>query len=128
MSYVFVDRILESSPGRRAVGIKALSLNEEFFQDHFPGMPVLPGAMILEGLVQTARYCLAQEEGGHDEWVLHAVQNVKFNRFASPGMQVRLEVERDREEDGAVWFNGRALLEQDTICRAKLAVRPRQRA
>ena len=128
MPYVFVDRILESVPGERAVGIKALSLNEEFFQDHFPGMPVLPGAMILEGLVQTARHCLAQAEGGDDEWVLDAVENVKFNHFASPGMQVRLEVERDREEDGAVWFKGRALLEQDTICRAKLAVRPRERA
>ena len=128
MPYVFVDRILESAPGERAVGIKALSLNEEFFQDHFPGMPVLPGAMIIEGFVQMARHCLAQAEGGNDEWVLDAVANVKFSRFASPGMQVRLEVERDREEDGAVWFKGRALVEQDTICRAKLAVRPRERA
>ncbi len=128
MPYVFVDRILESAPGERAVGIKALSLGEEFFQDHFPGMPVLPGAMILEGLVQTARHCLAQVEGGHDEWILDAVEHVKFNRFATPGMQVRLEVERDREEDGAVWFKGRALLEGETICQAKLAVRPRERA
>ncbi len=49
--YVFVDRVDECEPGERVVAVKALALNEEFFRDHFPGMPVLPGAMILEGFV-----------------------------------------------------------------------------
>ena len=61
MAYVFIDRVLECEPGTRVVAIKALAYNEEFFRDHFPGMPVVPGAMVLEGFVQAARYCLAAE-------------------------------------------------------------------
>ena len=65
--YVFVDRIVENQPGQRVVALKALAFNEEFFRDHFPGMPVLPGAMILEGFVQAARQCRR-----------HAVQSIRF--------------------------------------------------
>jgi 3-hydroxyacyl-[acyl-carrier-protein] dehydratase len=122
MAYVFVDKILECEPGRRVVAVKALAFNEEFFRDHFPGMPVLPGAMILEGFVQAARHCLA-EEGAGDRWVLHAVENMRFNRFATPGEVVHLEADRDGEEGGAVWFKGRAKVEGRGVCRLRFAVR-----
>ena len=62
MAYVFVDRILECEPGARVVAIKALAFNEELFKDHFPGMPVLPGAMILEGFVQAAQHLAGRRE------------------------------------------------------------------
>jgi 3-hydroxyacyl-[acyl-carrier-protein] dehydratase len=120
MAYVFVDKILECEPGRRVVAVKALAFNEEFFRDHFPGMPVLPGAMILEGFVQAARHCLA---GEHDRWVLHAVENMRFNRFATPGEVVHLEADRDGEDDEAVWFKGRAEVEGRGVCRLRFAVR-----
>ncbi|MHC4547924.1 MAG: 3-hydroxyacyl-ACP dehydratase FabZ family protein [Planctomycetota bacterium] len=126
MAYVFVDKILECEPGRRVVAVKALAFNEEFFRDHFPGMPVLPGAMILEGFVQAARQCLAAAEDGHDGWVLHAVENMRFNRFATPGEVVHLEADRDREEEGAVWFKGRARVEGQGVCRLRFAVRERE--
>ncbi len=126
MSYVFVDRVVECEPGVRIVANKALAFNEEFFRDHFPGMPVLPGAMMLEGFVQAARRCLAAADGGSDAWVLHAVSNMRFNRFATPGEVLRLEAERDGEGsgEGEVWFKGRASVDGDGVCRLRFAVRP----
>jgi len=119
MSYVFVDRIVECEPGERVVALKALAFNEEFFRDHFPGMPVLPGAMILEGFVQAARHCLGDE----GRWVLHEVKGMRFNRFATPGEVVRLEATRDKAEDGAIWFKGRAKVDDQGVCRLRFAVR-----
>jgi 3-hydroxyacyl-[acyl-carrier-protein] dehydratase len=118
VSYVFVDRVVECEPGQRVVALKALAHNEEFFTDHFPGMPVLPGAMILEGFSQAARSCL-----GEGEWILKAVEQMRFNRFAAPGDVLRLEADRTGEdEDGAVWFKGRAKVGDEGVCRLKFAL------
>ena len=119
MAYLFVDKVLECEPGQRVVAIKALALNEEYFRDHFPGMPVLPGAMILEGFVQAARHCL----GGGD-WILCAVEQMRFNRFATPGEVLRLEAEKTGEDDdGTVSFKGRARVDEQGVCRLKFALR-----
>ncbi len=126
--YVFVDRIDECEPGERVVAVKALALNEEFFRDHFPGMPVLPGAMILEGFVQAARHCLAALPDGHEQWILREVTNVKFNRFVTPGETLKFEVARDGEEGDAIWFRARATVQDEGICRARVAVWPRASA
>ncbi len=128
MAFVFIDRVLECETGERIVALKALAFNEEFFRDHFPGMPVLPGAMILEGFVQAARHCLAGRPGGDDRWVLSEVAQMRFNRFVVPGEVVRLEAEREREEDGAVWFKGRAYVGEESVGRLRFAVRPRATA
>ena len=129
--YVFVDRIVENQPGERVVALKALAFNEEFFRDHFPGMPVLPGAMILEGFVQAARQCLAAREGGHDRWTLDEVGGMRFNRFASPGEVLQLEADLDKEEDGVIWFKGKASVDGTGVCRLRFALKaydPNERA
>ena len=125
MSYVFVDRIDECEPGARAVAQKALAINEELFRDHFPGMPVLPGTMILEGFVQVARHCMAAVEGGHDQWILKEAASLRFNRFAVPGETLTLEIEHDSDKDGVVWFKGRAKVGEQGVCRARFGVTPR---
>jgi len=125
MAFVFIDRVLECEAGERVVALKALAFNEEFFRDHFPGMPVLPGAMILEGFVQAARHCLAARAGGDDRWLLAEVAQMRFNRFVVPGEVVRLEVEREAEEDGAIWFRGRAYVGEEGVGRLRFAIRPR---
>jgi 3-hydroxyacyl-[acyl-carrier-protein] dehydratase len=119
MSYVFIDRVAECEPGQRVVALKALAYNEEFFRDHFPGRPVVPGAMILEGFVQAAQHCL-----GEGEWVLHAVEQMRFNRFASPGDVLRLEAERSGEKDGAIWFKARGTVDGEGVCRMRFGMRP----
>jgi 3-hydroxyacyl-[acyl-carrier-protein] dehydratase len=123
MAFAFLDRILECDAGERVVARKALSLNEEFFQDHFPGMPVLPGAMILEGFVQAVRHCLSEAPDGHARWTLDSVATMRFNRFARPGELLELEATRDREEEGAILFKGRATVDGEGVCRLKFAVR-----
>jgi 3-hydroxyacyl-[acyl-carrier-protein] dehydratase len=125
MAFVFIDRILECEAGERVVAVKALAFNEEFFRDHFPGMPVLPGAMILEGFVQAARKCLAARPGGDELWVLVEVAQMRFNKFVVPGEVVRLEVEREREEEDAIWFRGRAYAGEEGVGRLRFALRPR---
>ncbi len=128
MAFVFIDRVLECEAGERIVALKALAFNEEFLRDHFPGMPVLPGAMILEGLVQAARQCLSARPGGNDRWVLAEVAQMRFNRLVVPGEIVRLEAERDREEGDTVWFRGRALVGEENVGRLRFAVRPHDAA
>jgi len=129
MAYFFVDRILECEPGRSVRALKALALNEEFFRDHFPGMPVLPGAMILEGFVQAARRCLAAAPGGHDRWEVRSVGRMRFNRFAEPGDVVEFEVDRDEgpgdggEETELIWFSARALIDGQGVCRVRFGLR-----
>ena len=122
-AYVFIDRILECTPGERVVAHKALAFNEEFFRDHFPGMPVVPGAMILEGFVQAARHCLAEGDGGHDRWTLDEVAGMRFNRFAVPGEVLRLEAEVDRDENGVIWFKGKASVDEAGVGRLRFALK-----
>ncbi|MEM8883799.1 MAG: 3-hydroxyacyl-ACP dehydratase FabZ family protein [Planctomycetota bacterium] len=120
--YVFLDRVLDCEPGVRISGLKALAYNEEFFRDHFPGKPVLPGAMILEGFVQAARQCLAMTEGGHERWTLHEVGGMRFNRFAVPGEVLKLEAEFEKSDNNAQWFKGRASVEGTGVCRLRFAL------
>ena len=121
-AYVFLDRVLECEPGVRVSGLKALAYNEDYFRDHFPGKPVLPGAMILEGFVQAARHCLSLAEGGHDRWTLHEVGGMRFNRFAVPGEVLKLEAEFDKSEDGVAWFKGKASVDDAGVCRLRFSV------
>ena len=126
-AYVFLDRILDCEPGTRVVAIKALAFNEEFFRDHFPGKPVLPGAMILEGFVQAGRHCLAEREGWHDRWTLHEVGGMRFNRFAVPGEVLKLEAEFDKSDNSAgekdaLWFKGKASVDGTGVCRLRFAL------
>ncbi len=121
-AFVFLDRVLDCEPGIRITGLKALAYNEDYFRDHFPGKPVLPGAMILEGFVQAARHCLAATDGGHDHWTLQEVVGMRFNRFAVPGEVLKLEAEFEKSEDGTLWFKGKASVDGDGVCRLRFAV------
>jgi len=123
VEFHFLDRIVECEPGIRVVALKALAYNEEFFADHFPGMPVAPGAMILEGLVQAGRHCVSAV-GDTGNWALWRVKGMRFNRFATPGDVLRLEAERDKEEDGAIWFKGKVEADGEPVGRMRFALRP----
>lgn len=121
-AFVFLDRVLDCDPGNRISGLKALAFNEDYFRDHFPGKPVLPGAMVLEGFVQAARHCLSAVDGGHDRWTLAEVVGMRFNRFAVPGEVLKLEAEFEKSEDGTLWFKGKASVEGKGVCRLRFAV------
>lgn len=93
--FLMVDRILELEPGRRVVGIKNVTFNEEFFQGHFPGNPVMPGVLILEAMAQVAGVGLlvAQPEAERKLPYLTGVDRCRFRRPVLPGDQLRIEAE-----------------------------------
>ena len=92
--FVLVDRVLEHDPGGRLVALKNVTGSEEFFQGHFPGQPVMPGVLLMEGLAQAAGIWLLEDapDPGGLEVHLVGIDAAKFRRPAVPGDQLRLEV------------------------------------
>ncbi len=93
--FLLVDRILEIEKGKRIVGIKNVTFNEEFFQGHFPGNPVMPGVLIVEAMAQVAAIGLLGVVPEHEKKLLYlsAVDRCKFRRPVLPGDQLRIEAQ-----------------------------------
>jgi 3-hydroxyacyl-[acyl-carrier-protein] dehydratase len=90
--FLLVDKIIELEPGKRAVGIKNVTINEPFFQGHFPGHPVMPGVLIVEALAQVgATIVLSAEENKGKLAFFAGIDNFRFKRQVEPGDQLRLE-------------------------------------
>ncbi len=92
---LLVDRILESEPGKRIVGLKNVTINEPFFQGHFPGHPIMPGVLIIEAMAQVGGMLMMDAvENAKDKVVYFmSLDKVKFRRPVVPGDQLRLELE-----------------------------------
>ncbi|HHV59638.1 MAG TPA: 3-hydroxyacyl-ACP dehydratase FabZ [Clostridiaceae bacterium] len=92
--FLLIDKILEVEPGKKAVGLKNVTINEPFFQGHFPGNPIMPGVLVIEALAQTA--CVAgllMEENKGKLGVFTGFENIKFRKPVLPGDTLRLEAE-----------------------------------
>jgi len=118
--FLLVDRVTELEPGTKAVGIKNVTVNEEFFQGHFPGQPIMPGVLIIEALAQVAGI-LAFKSGaaaGKSVYFL-SIEKAKFRKPVVPGDQLRLEVSI-LQQRGNVWkFTGNALVEEKVAAEAE---------
>ena len=92
--FLLVDRIIELVPGTRIVGIKQVTINEPFFEGHFPGAPVMPGVLIVEAMAQVgAVYALSQIEDRDQKLVLFSgIDNARFRRPVVPGDTLTIEV------------------------------------
>lgn len=110
--FLLVDRIVELEPGVRAIGIKNATMNEEFFQGHFPGQPIMPGVLIVEAMAQVAGI-LALRSGatiGKSVYFM-SIEKAKFRKPVVPGDQLRLEIQI-LQQRGNVWrFSGNAIVE-----------------
>src|SRR5438105_11235871 len=103
--FLLVDRIIELEPNQRAVGIKQVTINEPFFQGHFPGAPVMPGVLIIEAMAQTAG-ALVVHSGGKDlEGKLVyflAIDEARFRKPVLPGDQLHIHVTKEQNRRN-VW-------------------------
>jgi len=92
--FLLVDRIIELEEGRRVVGIKNVTINEPFFQGHFPGRPVMPGVLIIEAMAQVGAVGILKLPEYRGKIVLFAgIDKARFRRQVVPGDQLRLEVQ-----------------------------------
>ncbi|MFQ5949329.1 MAG: 3-hydroxyacyl-ACP dehydratase FabZ [Nitrospiria bacterium] len=92
--FLLVDRILEIDPGKKIVGVKNVSINEPFFQGHFPGHPIMPGVLLVESMAQVGGVLVksAKEFEGQLVFLL-GVDRARFRRPVYPGDQLRIEVD-----------------------------------
>ncbi|MDN4605980.1 3-hydroxyacyl-ACP dehydratase FabZ [Sporosarcina highlanderae] len=95
--FLLVDRILEIDKGKRAVGLKNVTINEDYFNGHFPGYPVMPGVLIVEALAQVGAVAMLQKEENQGRLAFFAgIDNCRFKRQVVPGDTLKLEVEITR--------------------------------
>jgi beta-hydroxyacyl-ACP dehydratase FabZ len=130
--FLLVDRILEIEPGRRVVGLKNVTINEAFFQGHFPGQPIMPGVLIIEAMAQVGGVLLMRTLNASPEKKLlyfTGIDRAKFRRPVLPGDQIRFEVEllhlrsrndklksRNGKMQARAYVEGRLVAEAELSC------------
>ena len=125
--FLLVDRVLESDQGERLLAMKNVTMNEPFFQGHFPNKPVMPGVLIIEALAQTT--CLlaneASEVSGNAIYLLVGVDKARFKRQVIPGDQLLLEAKLLKHKRG-IWVvsttasvDGKVAASAEIMCTAR---------
>ncbi|MBM7662496.1 3-hydroxyacyl-[acyl-carrier-protein] dehydratase [Bacillus mesophilus] len=119
--FLLVDKVLEMEEGKRAVGIKNVTANEEFFVGHFPDYPVMPGVLIVEALAQVGAVAmLSKEENKGRLAFFTGIDNCRFKRQVKPGDQLRLEVEIIRLKGPIGKGKAIATVDGELVCEAEI--------
>ncbi len=111
--FLLVDRIVELDPDKRIVGLKNVTINEQFFQGHFPGAPVMPGVLIIEAMAQVAGVMIYRDLPDKEKKLIYftGIENAKFRRPVLPGDQLRIEMELLNRRNNFGKMAGRAVVE-----------------
>ena len=119
--FLMIDRMVEVVLGESAVGIKNVTVNEPFFQGHFPSKPVMPGVLIIEAMAQTAAALVVLTLGAAFDGKLvyfMTIENAKFRRPVGPGDQLRIHVVKERQRGNVYNFRGIARVEGVSVAEA----------
>ena len=123
--FLLVDRILEVEGTKRIVGIKNVTINEPFFQGHFPGHPIMPGVLIIEAMAQVGGMLLLGTIEDPDQKVVYfmSLDHVKFRRPVLPGDQLRCELEMLQNRGRTCRMKGVAYVDGNVVCEAEMMAR-----
>ena len=127
--FLLVDRIIEVEDGKRIVGIKNVTINEPFFQGHFPGLPVMPGVLIIEAMAQVAGVLVMRGLPDREAKVVYftSLNNVKWRKPVKPGDQLRFELELMQVRGMMAKMSGVARVDGEIVCEAEMGAMVRDR-
>ena len=126
--FLLVDRIVEIEADKRIVGIKNVTINEPFFEGHFPGHPIMPGVLIIESMAQVGGLLLMGMVDDPDRKVVYfmSLDNIKFRKPVRPGDQLRSEVEMVQLRGNVCRMKGVAKVDGKVVCEAEMAAMIRE--
>ncbi|MCW5967557.1 MAG: 3-hydroxyacyl-ACP dehydratase FabZ [Blastocatellales bacterium] len=121
--FLLIDRIIEIEPLKRIVALKNVTINEPFFQGHFPGAPVLPGVIIIEAMAQAGAVLLFREVTDRENKLLYftSIEEAKFRRPVGPGDQLRIEVSVIKYKMGYAKLRAEARVDGQLVTEAIIA-------
>ena len=127
--FLLVDRILEIEEKRRIVGLKNVTINEPFFQGHFPGHPIMPGVLIIEAMAQVGGMLMLGALEDPDTQVVYftSLDNVKFRRPVKPGDQIRFELELTQVRGTVCKMRGLAKVDGEVVAESDMAAMVRDK-
>jgi len=124
MRFILIDKVVSLDAGSQIKAIKSVSLAEEYLADHFPTFPVLPGVLMLEGLIESASWLVRRTENfAHSMILLEQTRNVKYKSFLTPGAQIEYTVQAKTIEENVSSFIGFGSSEGERIVDARFGLR-----
>jgi 3-hydroxyacyl-[acyl-carrier-protein] dehydratase len=124
MRFILIDKVISLEAGKQITAVKNVSLSEEYLADHFPTFPVLPGVLLLEGLIESASWLVRRTENfAHSMILLEQARNVKYKSFLAPGSQIEYTIKARTIEENASSFSGVGMSEGERIVEARFALR-----
>lgn len=120
--FLFIDNVTEFEPGKRIVGIKNVTFNEQFFIGHFPGRPIMPGVLIIEAMAQTGGILLLKDGADFENKLVFfmSIDSVKFRKSVVPGDQLVMELTMLKARRNTFKMGGKAFVKGELVCEAEM--------